>query len=182
MRVKSLLLTFLMLILCSSQAFAFGSFGVRVGSGLAFDDGFKGDDLNPVPLAVGAGYQLDLVLLKLEADALYHRTSTDYFTLNQISVPVLAKFALPIPLPLLGLSLGAGVEPRFNLSASDRGQMEELDLESTSFYIPVMLGAQFNLGVLALNIEIRYEHQVSRLIKDHDSKINDLMFMGGVFF
>lgn len=191
MHLKQLLFSLLLLLGCTSQAFALGgSFGARVGTGVAFDDNFTGDDLNPQPFAAGLGYKLDLVLLEVEADALYHRTTTDYFTMSQLSFPIIGKFSFPVIPALLSLSAGAGINPRVNLSTSDDdttdsdvpGKVTDLDLESTTMYLPFMIGAQINLAIITLNIEIRYEHQLSRLIKDSDAKINDLMFMGGVFF
>ncbi len=170
-------------LLASTSAMALGQFGVRVGTGASFPDGEGADDVDGgVPFAAGAAFRFDLAMLALEADALYWRNTYEVgdeeLKENRLALPVTARLDIS-PVPILGLEVGAGVEPRFLLDGDKFGGEEQ---KSAIWYLPVVLGATIDLQVLTLNGEIRYERQLSDTAEGSDFKNHQLMFFAGAFF
>ncbi|MCA9541087.1 MAG: hypothetical protein KC620_19440 [Myxococcales bacterium] len=179
---------FALLVLTSAgQAFAVGQFGIRVGTGTSFYDTDADIEKEPdvFPFCIGAAYLLDLALVEVEVDALFWRNAADYsgfeITEDRLAVPVIGKVGLPLVPGLLSASLGAGIEPRFHL-ATDPEPANTDDIETTVFYVPIVLGANLDLQVTTVGVELRYEHQLTDSVKDDDTRVHHLMFMAGVFF
>jgi hypothetical protein len=169
-------------LLASTSALALGQFGVRVGTGASFPDGEGADDVDAaVPFAIGAAFRFDLAMLALEADALYWRNSYEAgeedVSENRLALPVTARLDIS-PVPVLGLEIGAGVEPRFLHDGDDLGGEQK----STVWYLPVVLGATIDLQVLTLNGELRYERQLTDTVDGSDFRNHQLMFFAGAFF
>lgn len=153
--------------------------GLKLGTGTSmFDvpDGAKEPD-DEGPWAVGAAMVLDLPVISVEADLMYRNYKEGE---TRLGVPVLAKVSI-LPTPLLGLSLGAGLEPRWVLAS----RTDADNLESMVWYLPVSLDATFDLQVAKVGAEIRYEHQMTNEIKGSigdDYRHHQLMLYGGIFF
>ena len=168
-------------------AMALGSFGVRVGGGFGMpNDDAGGDDVSISNFAIGAGWKMALPLITLEVDALYHRSSASLdfagskdITLNSLALPVLARTGIPL-VPLL--SVGAGLEPRFPLS-TDPEEFKD-GAAGMTLFLPILLGANFELGGISAGVDIRYIIQLQAADEDRksDGRVNELMFFGGAFF
>lgn len=174
------------LLLASAPAFAMGQFGVRFGYGLGFHNDEAGDPDSSSAFAAGLAYTLDLTVLDLEIDALYWGNtvtpkSGPDATSAYLAVPVIAKFGLPV-VPFL--TLGAGLNPRFLLSAEVDGNDVSDGLESFVLYLPIVVGAVIPLGIVDLGVEARYELQLTASAKEpaEEGRVHQLVFMGGVDF
>ncbi|MFN3198680.1 MAG: hypothetical protein ACE366_09745 [Bradymonadia bacterium] len=154
--------------------------GVKLGVGTSsFDlpDGTpEPDDYSP--FAIGGALVLELPVITVEADLMYRSFNSDE---TRLGIPVLAKVGL-LPLPLVNLSLGAGLEPRWALST----EAPDGTTEDMVWYLPVALEGSFDLQVVKVGAEIRYEYQLTNETKSDfggdDIRHHQLMFYGGVFF
>ena len=177
----------------AAPAFALGKFGARVGSGVSFYnidiEGASEPDITP--FAIGAAFKLGLGPIGVEADALYWSHTSDdngvETSETRLALPVMGKFDIS-PLPVIKVEIGAGIEPRFLLSA-ERTQNGKTTDESDGqkgmvMYIPVSLGAGLNLQVLELNLEARYERQITDHLEEGGDKVrhHQLMIFAGAFF
>ena len=169
----------------AGPALAGGRFGLKIGTGTSFyqdeDPKFPGDAPNVLPFAIGAAYVYDLVLLAIEVDALYWRNSFESgdATDDSLVVPVIAKVSLPVIPLLLGIDLGVGLEPRFHLSSDPE---PATDPNAMVLYLPVVVGANLDLKVIGVGLEMRYEHQLTEAVDGEDDRLHQLMFFGGVLF
>lgn len=171
--------------LCSAHAL--GSFGARVGYGLHMSDPepAKGAD-EPTMIAIGAAWQLDLLVAKLEADLMWRRSSTSDpdVSVDRLGLTALGRFGIPLVPAVFSLDLIGGLEPRF-LIGTDPSAGEDFQ-ESMVLFLPVGVGGTLNLQAVELNLDIRYEHQLtasgkgSKALEDYRS--NNLTFLAGVFF
>lgn len=172
-------------VVLSAASPALAGFGVRVGTGTSFfvSDEDYATEPEVTPFALGVAYTLDLALLAIEIDALWWRNTTtlgsDTAVDDHLSIPVIAKFSFPLIPALLSLNAGLGLEPRFLLA-------EPKDAEGYNtyvMYLPVVVGADFDLQVVQAGVEVRYEHQLTETYdKQGDDRLHQLMFFGGVFF
>ncbi len=208
-RLSAVLLAIAVCVPATTWAFGL-SYGVRAGAGLAFvneDAGrLGGPDTTPddlvslsAPFAVGLGINLDLALLDIEVDALYwhHAYSYDFpapfgsqdGTEGRLALPVLVRVGIPL-VPLL--SLGAGLEPRFLISADSdiplgKGKEYEDTFEAMVLYLPILLGVDLDLSVIELRVEARFELQLTNHLSSDvknpdDQRIHEGMLFAGVFF
>lgn len=185
----------LAIMMAATSAHALGKFGVRGGAGVGF---YISDEDVPVEpdigaVAVGGAWVVSLALVELEVDALWRRNTVTVGELetveDYVSFPLIAKLTLPVVPTLLSASLGIGVEPRVHLSTEvtlkgDASGVEGPAYESTVMYMPVVLGADFELPPIArVGVELRYEQQLSAA---HDQqgkdRVHTLMTMAGLFF
>jgi hypothetical protein len=171
------------LLLASAPAFAMGQFGARFGFGLGFHNDEAGDPDSSTAFAAGLAYTLDLAVLDLEIDALYWGNSTTKPDADSayLAVPVIAKFGIPV-VPFL--TLGAGLNPRFLLSAEQGGNDVADKFATMVLYLPILVGVTIPLGIVDLGVEARYELQLTAADKDgeSDARVHQLVFMGGVDF
>lgn len=155
--------------------------GLKLGVGTSYVDTPSGlEEADYSPWAVGGALVLELPVIKLEADVLYRAYNGDE---SRLGIPVLAKVSV-LPLPLISLEVGAGLEPRFVLNT----EAPDDSYESTVWYLPVAVEGTFDLQVIKVGAEIRYEYQLTDFVKDtafykgEDFRHHQLMFYGGVFF
>ena len=174
-------------LLGSSSAFALGTFGVRLGTGLSFYDGDLSPEPEMAPFAIGASWLLDLSVVELEIDALYWRDTTTFdvagaadITTNYIATPAIARVSFGLIPKLFSISVGGGLEPRFLLSA-DPTEAED-NLKSTVMYMPISMIGKLNLAVITIGVEVRYEYQLTDRAENSSDKFNQLVFMGGIDF
>ncbi len=165
-------------------AMAVGSFGARVGVGVGFpNDDAGGDDVTVTNFAVGAGWRLSLPLLTLEVNALFHRSSFEVGSaegsIDTLALPVLARIGMPL-IPLL--SIGAGLEARFPI-ATDPEETKD-HLASPIIYLPLLIGAGFDLGGFGIGVDARYHVQLTQAAEEgtDDDRIHELMLFGGAWF
>jgi hypothetical protein len=184
-----------MVVAAASPAAALGlNYGVRAGYGIGMPDPDKGVDSASV-LAAGLGVMLDLAILGLEVDLLYNRQTTTYKgdiegVVGNIAIPVLARGSFPVIPAFLSLDFGGGLEPRFPISATLDGESKGADgkeytenLESMPLYLPIFIGATLDIKLVKLNLDIRYERQLTASSKaDEDARFHELVFMAGGFF
>ena len=173
-------------LLGSSSAFALGTFGVRLGTGLSFYDGDLSPEPEMAPFAIGASWLLDLSVVELEIDALTGATQP-LLTLRVrlISRPITSqRRRLPAYLwidpKVVQHPVGGGLEPRFLLSA-DPTEAED-NLKSTVMYMPISMIGKLNLAVITIGVEVRYEYQLTDRAENSSDKFNQLVFMGGIDF
>lgn len=176
-------------LFAAGEAMALGvNYGLRLGTGSGFDrDDKLGEDASIFPFAIGPAVKLSLPLIEVEVDALYWSTTTEVAGVegvqNELAVPIIARVSFPIVPVLFDLQLGLGIEPRVFLGATFDGEdVPDNDDQQTVMYLPISVGGDINLGVASLNVEIRYEYQLTDRIKDDDSRIDYLTFFGGFFF
>jgi len=197
-RLSAALLAFALCVPATSWAFGL-SYGVRAGAGLAFpnDDAVPGDDASVTPFAAGLGINLDLALIDIEVDALYWHRSITYETTEamktvekeasegRLALPVLVRVGIPL-VPLL--SVGAGIEPRFLLSAEANDTDVSDNFESMALYVPILLAVDLDLSILELRVDLRYEFKLTNFLATSDDDANDnarmheLMLFAGLFF
>jgi hypothetical protein len=193
MQRLALLSMALVCLLAAGPAHALGDFGFRAGAGLGLtlsslapeDDTVERGPL--VPWAVGPAWHLDLSMVGFEANLLY-RQGTSYVASREVevvhhhlSLPMLLKVTLP---GVSFLEAGVGIEPRLLLAASANAGAAET-LETWTFYVPLALGASFDLGGLQLGAELRLEMQISNHylgLQADDARAHDLMLYVGGFF
>lgn len=195
MRKQSVALIFAAIMLSSSTAMALGSFGIRIGTGTSFVDGL--DDQTPeptvTPFAAGLSYTLNLAVAEVEIDALYwsDTSETDLGPIGKFettgsyfALPIIGRASLPIIPKLFSLSVGAGLEPRFLLSAeSDIPDFNTDGFEDMVMYLPISVVGKVSVPMIAtVGVEVRYEYQLTESVKGSDVRINQLVFMGGVDF
>lgn len=194
MKKSAAFLAAAMVVGAASPAVALGlNYGVRLGYGVGMPDPDKGVDSASV-MDVGGAILLDLAIIGIEADLLYNRqTETrkagDRVRSN-IAIPVLVRGSLPIIPLFLSLDFGGGLEPRFPISlevdgkSKPEGGKEYSDsLESMPIYLPLFIGGTLDLKLLKVNMDIRYERQITAHSKaDGDARFHELVFMAGALF
>jgi len=168
--------------LCSASAL--GSFGARVGYGLHFTDPeVKGID-EPTSLVGGAAWKLDVLVAALEVDLLYRRAALEVagesINEDRFSVGALGRFSIPIVPLFFSLDLVGGLEPRFFVTGS-KGVEDKA--KAMTLYLPVGVGASLDLQLIDLNLDVRYERQLTPSSKSNeDMRSHNLTFLAGVFF
>ncbi len=188
-RLMTSLIALGLVVGAASPALAFGSLGVRIGTGTSFVDANETAGAEPEvsPFAVGPALLIGLPFVALEIDALYWRNTTTIksggvevnATDDHLAVPIIGKVSLPIPLPIVSFELGAGIEPRFLLAEPKNAE----GYNSYVMYLPIVAGAHFDLSVLEAGLELRYEHQLTETYENQgDDRVHQLMVFGGVFF
>ena len=188
-RYTRFLMTGLLVIMVPLGAWA--GVGLRIGTGISMVDDKTDvpglDDPEVTPFAVGLSYQLSLVMFDVEANALYWQNSISQGSVESestyLALPVIARASIPIVPALVTMKVGGGVEPRFHLGSTVEGEEVDSDaIESMVMYMPIVLGAQFDLQLLSFGLDIRYEYQLTDHSTQHESRINQLMFFGGANF
>ena len=192
MRAKVYLLSILLLTTLPTSVYAFGSFGVRVGTGLSFveleNDLPSGVDEPEVsPFALGVSYQINLPMVEIEANALWWRNASTVGSAeiqsSYIALPVIARASIPLVPALLSLNVGGGLEPRFHLTtSSDDVDVDDSDIKSMVMYLPISIGGTINLQLVSLGLDIRYERQLTDHSELGSDRIHQLMFFGGANF
>ncbi|MGK0360674.1 MAG: hypothetical protein ACI9U2_002987 [Bradymonadia bacterium] len=179
----------LLALFAAGDALALGpSFGIRIATGSGFDrDDKLGQDASIFPFAIGPAVKFTLPMLELELNALYWSTtlegSSGAETVdNELALPLIARVMLPVVPLLLDLGLGIGLEPRFHLSTTVDGKDFDSEDRQMVMYLPLSVAGDLNLGVANLNVEIRYEYQLTERSEGDKTKIDYLTFFGGVFF
>lgn len=185
----------LLALFAAGDALALGpSFGLRVATGSGFDrDDKLGQDAAIFPFAIGPAVKFTTPVLELELNALYWSTTVEPKTGpeqvdTELAVPLIARLTLPVVPLLLDLGLGLGLEPRFHLGTTIDGKDIDDVLGDAAperqmvMYLPISVAGNLNLGVAKLNLEIRYEYQLTERFEDDESKIDYLTFFGGFFF
>ncbi len=170
--------------LCSASAL--GSFGARAGYGLHFSDSdptVKSDG-EPTSFVGGAAWKLDVLVAAVEVDLLYRRAALEVgdtkFNEDRFSVGALGRFSIPIVPLFFSLDLVGGLEPRFFVTGS---KGVEDDAKAMTLYLPVGVGASLDLQLIDLNLDMRYERQLTPSLKsDEDARSHNLTFLAGVFF
>lgn len=171
-----------------------GDLGFRAGAGVDLalsDEDTGGADLDDLalPLAFGLAWQLDLEVATFEADLLYRQdpltvaSRNAQLTAHRVSLPLLLKVAVP---GLEALRAGSGIEPRLLLAADEEsaGSAEDV-LESLTWYVPTSLGAALDVGGFTLDLEGRFEFQLSNHYEGPQAdaaRAHQLMFYVGGFF
>jgi hypothetical protein len=103
---------------------------------------------------------------------------------DRLGLAALGRFGIPLVPAVFSLDLIGGLEPRF-LIGTDPSALEDFQ-ESMVLFLPVGVGGTLNLQAVELNLDIRYEHQLtasgkgSKALEDYRS--NNLTFLAGVFF
>lgn len=184
------LLSGLLVVGFVSQAWALGTeFGVRLGFGPGFGaDNKLVEDADISSFVVGPGVKLDLLVVALEVDLLYSQTTLGFDggaegSSSDIGVPVIGKLSFPLIPVLLDLNVGLGLEPRFHLSSEIEGK--EVDDDKTNavvWYLPLVLGADVNVGLATVGAELRYLYQLNNTSSEGDGKVHHLLFMAGAWF
>lgn len=160
--------------------------GARIGGGSgSIDDDLPGDP-DVSAFAVGAAARLDLVLLAVEVDLLWRKNTWESSgvdtEIQRIAIPVIARLGFPLVPGLLTAEIGAGLEPRFLLSAEFGGTDISKNVNDQVLYLPLVAGLDLDLKVIGAGVEVRYERQLSNEGDNPDFKVHQLMFFGGVFF
>ena len=168
--------------LCSASAL--GSFGARAGYGLHFSESDPTVKSNgePTSFVGGAAWKLDVLVAAFEVDLLYRRKAFDAGGGNEdrFSVGALGRFSIPIVPLFFSLDLVGGLEPRFFVTGS---KGVEDDAKAMTLYLPVGVGASLDLQLIDLNLDMRYERQLTPSLKsDEDARSHNLTFLAGVFF
>jgi hypothetical protein len=181
-----------MVVAAASPAAALGlNYGVRAGYGIGMPDPDDGVDSASV-IDAGLAVMLDLAILGLEVDLLYNRQTTKAkgggeANVGNIAIPILARGSFPVIPMFLSLDFGGGLEPRFPISAEAEvgGTTVDFkdDLESMPLYLPIFIGTTLDIKLVKLNLDIRYERQLTASKKsDEDARFHELVFMAGGFF
>ncbi len=174
------------LLLSAAPAAAFGlEWGIRggIGSAVWADSAIEPD---ASPFTVGPALRLGLGVISVEADALWHRTTwqvqgTDT-AVDRFALPVLAKAEFPLVPGLISFGVGAGLEPRWLLSAEAGGQDVSGSFADQTLFLPVAAGLDLDLQVATANVEVRYAHQLEPEAAVGDTRKHELMVMFGLFF
>lgn len=180
----------LLALFAAGDALALGpSFGIRIATGSGFDrDDKLGQNESIFPFAIGPAVKFTLPMLELELNALYWSTTFESSSGldsvdNELAIPLIARVKLPIVPLLFDLGLGIGIEPRFHLSTTLDGKDFDSPVDRQMvMYLPLSVAGDLNLGVAKLNIEIRYEYQLTERFEGDETKVDYLTFFGGVFF
>lgn len=98
-------------------------------------------------------------------------------SMNYVEVPVLVKFA-PLPIPVLKPYIEAGASYAILLSSKTKieaeGTSEEADSKDGYVKNDVSLivgaGVDLSLGLIGLNVDVRYVMGQTKLVKDTDAK------------
>ena len=185
MRTSSALFTFALCTAASTSAQALGSFGVRLGTGMTMSDPEpKAGAEEPTPIVAGLAYRIDLIVVGVEADLLFHRFSFDKGTEDRLALPVIVNGSLPLVPGFVALNFGAGLEPRFLIGADDNGVDISDDGKSMVMYLPISVGAELDLQVVKGMLDIRYERQLTPHFKGkpkEDHRAHEVLVMAGVF-
>lgn len=174
--------------LMAADALAEGiEYGLRIASGSGFDREDKLEqDASIFPFAIGPAIKLDAPLLELEVNALYWQTTYENSAADmvdtELAIPIIARLSLPIVPMVLDLQLGAGIEPRIHLGTTIGGEDFDGPDRETVMYLPISVAGDLNLGVATLNLEMRYEYQLTERVKGDDTRVDYLTFFGGFFF
>lgn len=188
MKRLATVLAFAFTIGLSSPAWSLGSFGAKAGTGLSIqilenDPGGDYEAPNITPSVFGLSWTMGLLVAELEVDVLYMRTtasggtpSVPKTTSNSLAFPAIAKVQLPIVPLLVGLQFGAGLELRYNLDDDDE---DGIETEKVVTYLPVMIGADFDIQLARATAEIRYEHQLSDSVKGSGDRLHQILFLLG---
>ena len=194
MRGSALIATLLVCLSAPAAAQGLGGFGIRAGAGLGItfseqDAEFDTHDGLPVPIAVGPAWQIDIPLAKFEANLLYRRELETaaavgaQYVEHRLSLPLMLKLNIPgIPV----FEAGIGIEPRLLLTADGGTEEAPADiLETFVWYAPLSVGGTFDLEAFALNVELRFEFQLSNhyvgLQADEARTHHLMLFVGGFF-
>jgi len=170
---------------------AWAGLGIRIGTGITMVDDQSNDpglgEPEVTPFAVGLSYQLSLMVVDVEANALYWQNSTKIGPIDAestyLALPLIARASIPIVPALVSLKVGGGLEPRFHLGSEVAGEEVDADnVESMVMYMPIVVGAQFDLQLLSFGLDIRYEYQLTDHSSLDESRFNQLMFFGGANF
>ena len=194
--IKGATLLALMTLFTAGDALAQNTqFGLRIATGSGFDrDDKLAQDAAIFPFAIGPAVKFTMPALEVELNALYWSTTIEpdsgpETVDNELAIPIIARLRLPIVPALFDLGIGAGIEPRIHLSTTVDGKdIEDLGggamvpERQTVMYVPISVAGNLNLGIAKLNLEIRYEYQLTERVKDDEQKIDYLTFFGGVFF
>ena len=168
----------------STPAWSLGSVGVKGGTGFSIlivepDPGADYVAPDITPAVFGLTYTLSLVVAQVEVDLMFTRTTSSGGTpsvkktaVNHLALPVIAKLQMPIIPALAGLHFGLGAEARYQLDAKD-GE------EDIVFYLPVVLGADFDIQLASASAELRYEHQMTDGITDNGTRVHQILFLLG---
>lgn len=197
MKKLSGLLAAALVVAAASPASALGlKYGARVGYGMGMPDPSDGID-SASSFNGGLAVLLDLMLLGVEVDALYHSMT---FTakkdlggkdtnLTYLAIPVLARGSFPLIPAFLSLDFGGGLEQRFLLGATFDGKDEIYGVKlkdqfaGSATYLPILVGATLDLKVIQANLDIRYERDLTDLNdKGKSAKNHELMLVAGAFF
>lgn len=181
-----------MVVAAASPAAALGlNYGVRAGYGIGMPDPDDGVDSASV-IDAGLAVMLDLAILGLEVDLLYNRQTTKAkgggeSNVGNIAIPILARGSFPVIPMFLSLDFGGGLEPRFPISAEAEAGGKTVDfkddLESMPLYLPIFIGTTLDIKLVKLNLDIRYERQLTASSKSNeDARFHELVFMAGGFF
>lgn len=183
-----------MVVAAASPAAALGlNYGVRAGYGIGMPDPDDGVDSASV-IDAGLAVMLDLAILGLEVDLLYNRQTTKFKggiegVQSNIAIPILARGSFPVIPMFLSLDFGGGLEPRFpigtTLDGEDKVAGVDLadDQESMPLYLPIFIGTTLDIKLVKLNLDIRYERQLTASSKSNeDARFHELVFMAGGFF
>ena len=193
MKKSAAFLAAAMVVGAASPAVALGlNYGVRLGYGVGMPDPDKGVDSASV-MDVGGAILLDLAIIGIEADLLYNRqtatTKAGDGVQSNIAIPVLVRGSLPIIPLFLSLDFGGGLEPRFPIGTTFDGEDKvggvklADDRESMPIYLPLFIGGTLDLKLLKVNMDIRYERQITASSKaDGDARFHELVFMAGALF
>jgi hypothetical protein len=200
MKVKMLIVTLLLTLgMVTAQGIGWGIKGGISSNAATLD---LGDEIT-VPVsndglvgAVAGGYlDLDLIFIGAQVEALYAQKGlqlssagiSEDITLNYLSIPVTAKFTL-FPF-VVKPYIGAGVEYSYLLSVSGKDpfvgeSISKDDFESSDFSAVARLGADFSLGVVDLNADLRYIYGLNNVskISGFDVKNNSLQLTVGLAF
>ena len=98
----------------------------------------------------------------------------------RLGIPLILK----VDYPGLPVHAGGGIEPRFLLNAKHADRSTD-DYETVTWYVPIVLGTQFDLSVVSLSAELRFELQISNHFigpTADDSRMHQLMLYLGGFF
>lgn len=192
--MRTLSLALLCLTLGASSASALGKFGVRAGTGTSFYDSDVDDATEPdiTPFAAGLAWRFDQALLGVEVNALWWQNSIEMdldalgtfkATETRLALPLIGRINFPIVPLVLDLNVGGGLEPRFLISTEDEnGKDLSDDAEMMVLYMPIAVGATINAGPLGVQVDLRYERQITEHNKENKDKVHQIMLFGGVFF
>jgi len=184
MNKKAAILAGAMVVGAASPAAALGlKYGARLGTGITFPDP-EPDGVDISVFAGGLGVLLDLAIIGIEIDAMYlrHSASKGDATDSWIALPALGRFNFPVIPAFLSLDFFAGLEYRLGIGA-EAGGKDFGDDQQSPLYLPVGIGGTLDLKIIQLNLDMRYERQLTAHSKGaDDARIHELLFMAGAFF
>ena len=145
------------------------------------------DELDSSILALGAAARLDFSTFGAELNALYwHETFGDAYY-DAITFPLLTRFSASVT-PRLGLSLGAGLEFRIPIAATeviDFRTQNTVNPYQSNVYAPLSLSLDIYLPDVGMStgIEGRYGYELTARSKGVSSVRDDYaLFLGTLLF